>query len=82
MKILIDMPDNLYYDIRTRPTNKYSLLEHIILNGEVIQQCNKCKYYEGVHNCQGHAPCSYHNIGGVMWDWQCSQFEEYKREQK
>ena len=38
-------------------------------------KCNQCKYYEGVHNVQGHAPCSYHKIGGVMWNWYCSQFE-------
>ncbi len=38
-------------------------------------KCNQCKYYEGVHNVQGHAPCTYHRIGSVMWDWYCSQFD-------
>ncbi len=38
-------------------------------------KCNQCKHYEGVHNVQGHAPCSYHKIGGVMCNWYCSQFE-------
>ena len=41
----------------------------------IHRKCNQCKYYEGVHDVQGHAPCSYHNIGGVMWDWYCSQFD-------
>lgn len=35
--------------------------------------CNQCKYYEGVHNVQGHAPCSYWKSGGVLWNWYCSQ---------
>lgn len=43
-------------------------------------KCNQCKYYEGVHNAQGHAPCSYHKSGGVMWDWHCSQFESEDKE--
>lgn len=38
-------------------------------------KCNQCKYYGGVHDVQGHAPCSYHKIGGVLWNWYCSQFE-------
>lgn len=37
-------------------------------------QCNKCKFYEGVHNTIGHAPCSFWNIGGVMWNDYCSRF--------
>ena len=41
----------------------------------IREKCNQCKYYEGVHNVQGHAPCSYHKIGGVLWNWYCSQFE-------
>ena len=39
-------------------------------------RCNQCKYYEGVHNVQGHAPCSYWKSGSVMWDWFCSQGEK------
>ena len=42
-------------------------------NGEQYQ-CNKCKYYEGVHNIAGHAPCSFWNIGGVMWNDYCSRY--------
>ena len=38
------------------------------------KQCNNCKYYEGVHHVQGHAPCSYWHIGGVMWDDGCPRF--------
>lgn len=37
-------------------------------------KCNQCKYYEGVHNCPGHAPCSYLNCN-VMWDGYCSHFK-------
>lgn len=40
-------------------------------------RCNECKYYQGVHGAMGHAPCSYWNSGGVMWDWCCSQGEKY-----
>lgn len=38
-------------------------------------RCNQCKYYEGVHNVQGHAPCSFLKCGGVLWDWHCSNYE-------
>lgn len=37
-------------------------------------QCNKCKFYEGVHNVMGCAPCSFWGIGGVMWNDYCSRF--------
>ena len=40
-------------------------------------RCNECKYYQGVHGAMGHAPCSYWNSGGVMWDWCCSRGEKY-----
>ena len=39
------------------------------------QRCNRCEYYEGVKNIQGHAPCSKWNIGGVLWDDCCPKFE-------
>ena len=42
------------------------------------KMCNQCKYYEGVHNVQGHAPCSFLKCGGVLWDWYCSNYEPYK----
>ncbi len=41
-------------------------------------RCNQCKYYEGVHDVQGHAPCSFLKCGGVLWDWYCSNYESYK----
>lgn len=34
--------------------------------------CRDCKHYQGVHNCQGHAPCDYWGIGGVLWNDFCS----------
>ena len=55
--------------------------ENAIYQGVPLPKCNQCKYYEGVHNIQGHAPCSYHNSGGVLWDWYCSQFEADKEEE-
>lgn len=39
--------------------------------------CNKCKHYEGVHNVQGHAPCSFKNRGGVLWNDSCPYFYPY-----
>lgn len=44
-------------------------------------RCNQCKYYEGVHNVQGHAPCSFLKCGGVLWNWYCSNYEPYKEEE-
>lgn len=86
MKILVDIPEDVYKrltDIRKPITLSDSEVAcFAVYKGSVIPQCNQCKYYEGVHNCQGHAPCSYHAIGGVMSDWYCSQFERYEREQK
>lgn len=40
------------------------------------KMCNLCKYYEGVHRVQGHAPCSFWKIGGVMYDDYCSRWEK------
>lgn len=50
--------------------------EPVSPNGEQYQ-CNKCKFYQGVHNVMGHAPCSFWNIGGVMWDDYCSHFSKF-----
>ena len=41
------------------------------------KMCNLCKYYEGVHRVQGHAPCSFWKIGGVMYDDYCSRWEKF-----
>ena len=46
-------------------------------NGEQYQ-CNKCKFYQGVHNVMGHAPCSFWNIGGVLWNDYCSRFYDFR----
>lgn len=45
-------------------------------SAELAKQCNKCKYYYGTHDCPGHAPCMFWNIGGVMYNDYCSRFEE------
>lgn len=39
-------------------------------------ECNKCRYYEGVHGVNGHAPCSFWGIGGVLASDYCSRFEK------
>lgn len=44
-------------------------------------QCNKCKFYKGVHNVMGHAPCSLRKIGGVMWNDYCSHFNLWKEDE-
>lgn len=59
-----------------------TMLRDAFGNGTPVPKCNECKYYEGVHRVQGHAPCSYHTIGGVMWDWYCSQFEAVKESEE
>lgn len=41
------------------------------------KMCNLCKYYEGVHRVQGHAPCSFWEIGGVLYDDYCSRWEKF-----
>ena len=85
-KNMLDAWDN-YYTIASSDKKKEAVklaidslevdeayqLEYEVSAGQ--RRCNKCKYYEGVHNIMGHAPCSYHKIGGVLWDWYCSQFE-------
>ena len=40
------------------------------------RECNQCRYYEGVHGVQGHAPCSFWEIGGVLWNDYCSRLEK------
>ena len=39
------------------------------------KSCNTCQWYEGVHNTPGLAPCSFWNIGGVMWNDFCLRWE-------
>ena len=78
MKIIIDIPDKIYNDLRSRREANVADINTVfgaISGGIVLPQCNQCKYYEGVHNCQGHAPCSYPHTGGVLWNGYCSQFE-------
>ena len=55
-------------------------MENNINQKQENPQCNKCHYYEGVHNVQGHAPCSKWNIGGVLWTDYCSRFKVEKQE--
>lgn len=39
------------------------------------KSCNTCQYYEGVHNVAGLAPCSFWNIGAVMWNDFCLRWK-------
>ena len=39
-------------------------------------ECNQCRYYDGFHGVQGHAPCSFWGIGGVLSSDYCSRFEK------
>ena len=41
--------------------------------------CNQCKYYEGVHNVQGVAPCTFWN-SRVSWKDFCSRGEKIEIE--
>jgi hypothetical protein len=55
---------------------KLKAQEAVKPNGKQYQ-CNKCKFYQGVHNVMGHAPCSFLHIGGVMWNDYCSRFSQF-----
>lgn len=84
LKLIYDYKEKHSENSNEHPINYGTLLDMIrwirdlpsVTSQELIHdKCNQCKYYEGVHNVQGHAPCSYHKIGGVLWNWYCSQFE-------
>lgn len=47
-----------------------------LLKKQTEERCNMCKFYEGVHGYQGHAPCSQWVSGGVLWNEHCSRFEK------
>ena len=42
-----------------------------------VVRCNNCKWYQGVHSVQGHAPCEWLNKQ-VLWNDFCSDGEPYK----
>lgn len=42
-----------------------------------VVRCNDCKWYQGVHGVQGHAPCEWLNKQ-VLWNDFCSNGEPYK----
>lgn len=42
-----------------------------------VVRCNECKWYQGVHGVQGHAPCEWLNKQ-VLWNDFCSNGEPYK----
>ncbi len=39
-------------------------------------ECSQCLYYEGVHGFQGHAPCYFWGIDGVLSSDYCSRFRK------
>ena len=57
---------------------KAALVMDAYETGDLVERrsCNTCKYYEGVHNVQGCAPCSFLNIGCIMWNDFCSRWEK------
>lgn len=60
-----------------------TLIDAFIEDGEELAKsvkvvrCNECKWYQGVHGVQGHAPCEYFNKQ-VLWNDFCSWGEPYK----
>jgi hypothetical protein len=40
------------------------------------EACNQCLYYDGVHGVDGHAPCYFWGIGGVLSSDYCSRFKK------
>lgn len=42
-----------------------------------VVRCYQCRFYEGVHNVQGCAPCAFRGIGAVMWDDYCKRGERW-----
>ena len=57
--------------------NELNDVRKIAKDNAMLKSCNKCKYYEGIHKCPGHAPCSKHCLGGVLWNHVCSDFKYY-----
>ena len=62
------------------PEHYTSLLNDLILKepaADVVERksCNTCQYYDGVHNVAGNAPCSFWNIGAVMWNDFCLRWK-------
>ena len=47
-----------------------------------VLHCNECKYYEGVHDAIGHAPCLFWGAGGVAWNEYCSKAVKWDEEEK
>lgn len=82
MKLIIDIPEMAYEAFKEWHKNKVATVEQsIIANGTPYEprphgECNQCRYYEGVHGVQGHAPCSFWRIGGVLFSDYCSRFEK------
>ena len=42
-----------------------------------VVRCKDCKWYQGVHGVQGHAPCEWFNKQ-VLWNDFCSNGDPYK----
>lgn len=66
-----------YVEIKKADTLALERALESLENEDKIIHCNQCKYYEGVHNVPGHAPCSYWKTGGVLYSWFCSEGEKY-----
>ena len=47
------------------------------LENEIPHTCNYCEHYQGVHGVQGHAPCKFFHVGGVLYNDYCSNWRRY-----
>ena len=60
--------------------NDFMRMERVCITEPQIIHCNRCEYYQGVHNVQGFAPCNYWEIGAVLWNGYCSNAEPYRED--
>ena len=68
------MPEYFYFRIKAGST-KVEIEDASDTDVVEVVRCNVCKHYQGVHNCEGHAPCDFWGIGGVMANDFCSRGE-------
>ena len=79
----ITIIDSLHLIGCGRNQHEYDLKINVALDMAIealkidIVRCNNCKWYQGVHGVQGHAPCEWFNKQ-VLWNDFCSWGELYK----
>lgn len=45
---------------------------------EKMNICCNCEHYQGVHGCQGYAPCECLQCG-VLWNEKCPKYNKYEK---